>query len=147
MVLFIYNIVVSFMLFIFFINFLINSILFKDITDYKIPPEVKKENPLISILIPARNEEKNIEKCLLSLIKQDYNNTEILVLNDNSTDKTARIAGNISKIYKNVKLINGQPLPEGGNPTAGTDDQNDQPIRTERRGSHSGELIHSKESV
>ncbi|HEY4695368.1 MAG TPA: glycosyltransferase [Candidatus Hydromicrobium sp.] len=113
MILFIYNIIVSFLLFIFFINFFINSILFKDISDYKLPPEIKKENPLISILVPARNEEKNIEKCLLSLIKQDYNNTEILVLNDNSTDKTARITGNISKIYKNVKLINGKPLPEG----------------------------------
>ncbi len=113
MVLFIYNIIVSFLLLIFFVNYLINSILFKDISNYKLPPEVKEENPLISILVPARNEEENIEKCLLSLVKQDYKNTEILVLNDNSTDKTAIIAGNISKVFKNVKLINGGPLPEG----------------------------------
>ncbi|HEY4662988.1 MAG TPA: glycosyltransferase [Candidatus Humimicrobiaceae bacterium] len=101
------------MLFVFFINFLINSILFKDITNYKLPDKIKKENPLISILIPARNEEKNIRKCLLSLIKQDYDNTEILVLNDNSTDETAKIVEEISNIHKNVKLINGKPLPEG----------------------------------
>lgn len=109
----IYNIIASFLLFVFFINFLINSILFRDITDYKLPSEIKKENPLISILIPARNEEKNIRECLFSLIKQDYDNIEILVLNDNSTDDTARITGDISNTYKNVKLINGKPLPEG----------------------------------
>jgi chlorobactene glucosyltransferase len=101
------------MLLVFFINFLINSILFKDITNYKLPDKIKKENPLISILIPARNEEKNIRKCLLSLINQDYDNTEILVLNDNSTDETAKIVEEISNINKNVKLINGKPLPEG----------------------------------
>lgn len=113
MVFLIYNIVASSLLFAFFINFLINSILFKDITDYKLLPEIKKENPLISILIPARNEEKNIKECLLSLIKQDYDNIEILVLNDNSTDDTARIVRDVSVTYKNVKLINGRPLPEG----------------------------------
>ena len=113
MVLLIYNIIISFMLFVFFINFLVNSILFKDITNYKLPDKIKKENPLISILIPARNEEKNIGKCLLSLIKQDYVNTEILVLNDNSTDETAKIVEEISNIHKSVKLINGKSLPEG----------------------------------
>lgn len=113
MVFLIYNIVASSLLFAFFINFLINSILFKDIIDYKLPPEIKKENPLISVLIPARNEEKNIRKCLLSLIKQDYKNIEILVLNDNSTDDTARIAGDIFTAYKNVRLINGRSLPDG----------------------------------
>src|SRR4030043_962462 len=99
MVLLIYNMIICFMLFVFFINFLVNSILFKDITNYKLPDKIKKENPLISILIPARNEEKNIGKCLLSLIKQDYVNTEILVLNDNSTDETAKIARDISNNY------------------------------------------------
>ncbi len=101
------------MLFVFFINFLVNSILFKDINNYRLPDKIKKENPLISILIPARNEEKNIRECLLSLIKQDYGNTEILVLNDNSTDETAKIVEEISNTYKNVKLINGKSLPEG----------------------------------
>ena len=39
-------------------------------------------SPLVSILIPARNEEKSIIRCLKSLIEQDYKNTEILVLDD-----------------------------------------------------------------
>ena len=55
----------------------------------------------------------DIEKCLLSLVKQDYNNLEILVLDDNSTDRTRTIVGKILKSYKNVRLINGRPLPEG----------------------------------
>ncbi len=113
MALFIYNIVISSMLFIFLVNYLINSILFKDISDYNLPTAVKKENSLISVLIPARNEEKNIGKCLLSLVKQDYNNMEILVLNDNSTDRTAEIVKKISKTHRNIRLIDGKPLPEG----------------------------------
>src|SRR4030043_847399 len=113
MLILIYNIIISFLLFIFFINYLTNSILFKDISGYRLPPEIKKENPLVSILVPARNEEKGIGRCLLSLVKQDYDNIEILVLDDNSTDKTASIATDISKAFKNVKLINGKSLPEG----------------------------------
>jgi len=113
MILLIYNIIISFLLFIFFVNYFINYLYFKDISAYKIPREIKKKNPLISILIPARNEEKNIEECLNSLIKQDYKNIEILVLDDNSTDNTASIVRNISKISKYVKLINGKPLKKG----------------------------------
>lgn len=112
MFIFIYNLIISSILFIFFVNYFINSILFKDISDYTEPGEIKKENPAVSVLIPARNEEKNIAKCLLSLVKQNYKNIEIMVLNDNSTDNTFRIVKKISGVYKNVKLINGKPLPE-----------------------------------
>ncbi len=47
--------------------------------------------PKISILVPARNEEKNLEPCLRSLLAQDYPDFEIIVINDRSEDATASI--------------------------------------------------------
>ena len=41
-------------------------------------------NPKVSIILPARNEEKFIEKCLDSLLEQDYANYEIVAINDSS---------------------------------------------------------------
>jgi chlorobactene glucosyltransferase len=68
---------------------------------------------LISVLIPARNEEENIETCLKSLQKQDYPNFEILVLDDNSEDRTAELVERMAAMDDRIRLIKGQPLPEG----------------------------------
>ncbi len=113
MILLVYNIIISFLLLIFFVNYLVNCIYFKDISNYKLTQKIKEKNSLISILIPARNEEKNIKKCLDSLIAQGYKNIEILVLDDNSTDNTAEIVRNISKNCGFLKLIKGKPLKKG----------------------------------
>ncbi len=69
--------------------------------------------PLISILVPARNEEANIGVCLESLCQQDYPNFEILVLNDSSTDGTADLVARIAAQDDRVRLLHGQPLPKG----------------------------------
>ena len=69
--------------------------------------------PFVSVLIPARNEETNIETCLKSLQKQDYPNFEILVLDDNSTDSTADIVRRIATTDSRIQLIRGEQLPEG----------------------------------
>jgi len=68
--------------------------------------------PLVSILIPARNEKKNIGRCLRSLARQDYGNIEILVLDDNSVDNTAEIIENWSKKDNRIKYLKGKPLPK-----------------------------------
>jgi len=68
--------------------------------------------PLVSVLIPARDEEKNIERCLNSLRNQYYENYEILVINDNSTDNTGKILERIAKEDPRVRVFNGKPLPE-----------------------------------
>jgi glycosyltransferase involved in cell wall biosynthesis len=47
--------------------------------------------PSVSIIVPARNEEEHIERCLLSLLSQDYPNFEIIAVDDNSTDSTLKI--------------------------------------------------------
>ena len=51
--------------------------------------------PLLSVIVPARNEWENIERCVLSLIAQDYTNFEVIVIDDNSTDMTTEIVKNI----------------------------------------------------
>ena len=61
----------------------------------KISP--KKPLPFVSVLIPARNEEINIEKCVSSLLKSDYPHLEIIVLDDNSTDRTYEIVGDFRR--------------------------------------------------
>jgi len=69
------------------------------------------DEPLVSVLIPARNEEKNIEHCIKSLQNQSYKNFEILVLNDNSTDDTLKILNRIGNEDSRVKALNGESLP------------------------------------
>ena len=44
--------------------------------------------PLVSIIVPARNEEGNIRRCVESLLEQDYDNYEVIVVDDSSTDST-----------------------------------------------------------
>jgi chlorobactene glucosyltransferase len=74
---------------------------------------VPEPAPLVSVLIPARNEEENIETCLESLLKQDYPNFEIIVLDDNSKDPTHELVGAMAAKDRRIKLIKGELLPEG----------------------------------
>src|SRR5688572_13208404 len=52
--------------------------------------------PRVSIMVPARNEERCIEACVRSLCQQVYSNYEVLVLNDGSTDATASILADLA---------------------------------------------------
>lgn len=69
--------------------------------------------PKVSIILPARNEERYIEKCLRSLLKQDYSNYEIIVINDSSSDRTGEIIQKYSTINSKIIFINAEPKPEG----------------------------------
>lgn len=75
-----------------------------------IPPN---EQPLVSILIPARNEEKNIANCVTACLAQNYTNIEVLVLDDNSEDRTSFIVKTLAKGDSRVRLIKGAPLATG----------------------------------
>lgn len=60
----------------------------------------------ISVIVPAYNSESTIERCLKSLIKQTYNNMEIIVINDGSTDKTDEIIRRIvAENFDKIKYI------------------------------------------
>jgi len=95
------------------LNFIINNLLFKDTSVCVLPENFLKKKSLVSVLIPARNEYGNIKRCINSLLRQDYPNLEILVLDDNSTDGTTEIVSELSKKDKRIKLYHGKPLPEG----------------------------------
>jgi chlorobactene glucosyltransferase len=69
--------------------------------------------PLVSIIVPARNDEANIGPCLESLIRQNYPNFEIIVLDDNSEDGTAALIKDIAERDSRVRLLSGEPLPAG----------------------------------
>src|SRR5690348_14488079 len=70
--------------------------------------------PLVSVLVPARNEEKRIRPCLESLLKQDYPRYELLVLDDQSTDGTLKLLKSYAKRSGGrLKLFQGKPLPKG----------------------------------
>ncbi len=56
-----------------------------------------KLTPKVSIILPARNEEDFISECLDSLIKQDYPNYEIIVIDDSSDDSTGKIISEYQK--------------------------------------------------
>jgi cellulose synthase/poly-beta-1,6-N-acetylglucosamine synthase-like glycosyltransferase len=77
-----------------------------DIEDY-VGKDIKQDDelPFLSIIIAARNEEKNIGHCLQSLISQTYpgNKYEIIVADDHSTDKTVSIIQSFAK--ENIRLI------------------------------------------
>jgi len=75
----------------------------------------KKEHgkPKVSIILPARNEEKFIEKCLDSLIKQDYDNYEIITINDSSNDSTGDIIKKYSEKFPKVVFVDAKPKPDG----------------------------------
>ena len=72
--------------------------------------------PLVSVLVPARNEALRIRSCLESLLKQNYSSLEIIVLDDESVDTTVEIVralGFSTALQSNCRLIRGTPLPPG----------------------------------
>ena len=104
-----YQLIIAALLFVVLINLILNL---KSIRTPSINSKPPKNPPLISILVPARNEEDNIAECLESLQKQDYPNFEVIVLDDNSEDRTAEIVNEFIKRDNRIRLVSGRPLPE-----------------------------------
>jgi chlorobactene glucosyltransferase len=71
--------------------------------------------PFVSILVPARNEEKSISKCICSLLVQEYPNFEVIVLDDQSCDNTAVILERIRVDNPSLIILAGTPPPKGFN--------------------------------
>lgn len=77
-------------------------------------PSVKDEHlPSLSVLIPVRNEEKNISNLLGSLITLPYDDVEILVYDDGSEDETARIIKHYALNDSRIRYLRGSELPKG----------------------------------
>ena len=66
---------------------------------------VKVFNKKVSIVVPVYNAEKYLKECVDSLIKQDYDNTEIILVDDGSTDNSPQICDEYRKKDERVKVI------------------------------------------
>lgn len=72
-----------------------------------------KDASLISVIVPARNEERNIRRCLNALLEQTHPNFEIIVVDDQSTDATAGILAEMARSDTRLHVVHGEDLPEG----------------------------------
>ena len=95
--------------------FLIRSML----TSFRLTPyldkfeKIKHNNPKVAIILPARNEEEFLPKCLATLIDQDYSNYEIIVIDDSSEDLTPKIISKYAKQNSKIIPVSARPKPDG----------------------------------
>jgi len=69
--------------------------------------------PKVSVILPARNEENFIKKCLNSLLNQDYNNYEIIAIDDSSEDSTSKIIEEYSEKNSKIVFVKAREKPDG----------------------------------
>lgn len=97
---------------------LINAILVRDLAG--VGSSEPREWPLVSYLVPARNEEAGIRQAVTSFCTQDYPALEVIVVNDRSTDRTGTILSELQGNFGNLKVVDGvDPPPDWlGKPNA-----------------------------
>lgn len=98
------------------ITILLAALLLNTINNLRLLPRPSivspgEAGPLVSILVPARNEARSIARCVEALARQNYPRCEILVLDDQSEDQTAMIVARLARRYPHIRLLRGQPLP------------------------------------
>jgi len=82
---------------------------------YRAPGATAAEDVRVAVLIPARNEERNIGACVRSVLAGRGVGVEVLVLDDASTDRTAEIVREFALLDARVRLVRSQELPSGWN--------------------------------
>ncbi|HWD19750.1 MAG TPA: glycosyltransferase [Verrucomicrobiae bacterium] len=96
------------------------TLLFRAVTQYRHYEILRRMEPrrlpspaLVTVIVPARNEARNIARCAQRLMAQDYPKLEMLVVNDNSTDHTATIVSDLSCFDARLRLVESEALPSG----------------------------------
>lgn len=89
------------------------------IKSFKLSPRLESfdrtsaDTPQVSVILPARNEESYIRRCLDSLLAQDYPDFQVIAINDSSNDRTGQIMQEYSAKDSRVIYINAPPKPDG----------------------------------
>jgi chlorobactene glucosyltransferase len=97
-----------------FVFVLLVPVLFRPRLRVRDFPSTIAQPPLVSIIVPARNEAANIAPCIGTLLNSDYQRREIIVVNDGSTDETGTIAQALAeRANGQLTVINTPPLPNG----------------------------------
>lgn len=104
-------IVISITLFFIVIRFTVT--VFNFISNPKLTRVSRHYEDAVSILIPARNEEENIVLVLESIKRQDYKNYEVIVYDDQSTDRTYAVCASLASMDNSFQVIKGNKLPDG----------------------------------
>jgi len=78
-----------------------------------LPYLVAGNGPLIAIIVPARNEARNIRRCVAALLAQRYPNLAVIVVDDGSTDETPAILAELARTSPRLRVVTGEPLPPG----------------------------------
>ena len=86
--------------------------LFNFISNPKLTSAPREYDDLVSILIPARDEEKNILSLLQSIRDKDYHNFEVVVLDDHSSDQTFSLCETFARSDRRFRVVSGIPLPK-----------------------------------
>ncbi len=84
--------------------------------EWNLNPVAASGNPLVSIIVPARNEEQDIEQSLTRLLALDYDNYEVIAVNDRSTDSTGEIMESVAvrpAVRGRLRAIHHRELPAG----------------------------------
>jgi chlorobactene glucosyltransferase len=99
--------VILFLLIVLFFNIIANRLAVKE------PIESMRRDtlPSVSVLIPARNEAKNIGACLRGALTQDHPRYEVILVDDSSTDATLQIAQNVAANNQRLRVFRGRPVP------------------------------------
>ncbi len=71
------------------------------------------KTPHVTIVLPARNEARNIRRCVVSLLAQSYANVDIIVVDDGSTDATPQILAELQQQYPRLIVVQSEDLPPG----------------------------------
>ncbi len=78
-----------------------------------VPDEPPPDSPLVSVIVPARNEARNIEACVRSVLAARYPALEVIVVDDRSEDDTGAIVRRIASEDARLRVLDGTPLPDG----------------------------------
>jgi hypothetical protein len=77
-----------------------------------VSPEAPLHAPRVSVVIPARNERRNIERCVTSVLAAQYPALEVFVVDDHSTDGTGDIAREVGARDRRLQVVDAPPLPD-----------------------------------